>query len=172
MQHRNCSKASSTTAQRPIYGWVNRHHVFTPPSFQILAFNQILRHLLQSLGVVLYVLVCGALPFDGQTLHSLRTRVLNGKFRIPYFMSNGKPRIFTFFFPTPTFELIMGVRTDCEHLIRHMLVVDPDKRLSIDQIQSHKWMMGAGLDRNPSSLVNQLPLVNHDGKCLLCFFFW
>lgn len=45
---------------------------------------------LQSLGVVLYVLVCGALPFDGSTLHSLRNRVLAGKFRIPYFMSSGK----------------------------------------------------------------------------------
>ena len=46
----------------------------------------------QSLGVVLYVLVCGALPFDGSTLHSLRDRVLSGRFRIPYFMSEGKRR--------------------------------------------------------------------------------
>ncbi|KAG8195836.1 hypothetical protein JTE90_008531 [Oedothorax gibbosus] len=70
-----------------------------------------------SLGVVLYVLVCGALPFDGSTLHSLRSRVLAGKFRIPYFMSS-----------------------ECEHLIRHMLIVDPAKRLSIDQILKHKWV--------------------------------
>lgn len=44
---------------------------------------------LQSLGVVLYVLVCGALPFDGSTLQNLRARVLSGKFRIPFFMSTG-----------------------------------------------------------------------------------
>lgn len=44
----------------------------------------------QSLGVVLYVLVCGALPFDGSTLQNLRARVLSGKFRIPFFMSTGK----------------------------------------------------------------------------------
>lgn len=44
----------------------------------------------QSLGVVLYVLVCGALPFDGNTLQNLRARVLSGKFRIPFFMSTGK----------------------------------------------------------------------------------
>lgn len=44
----------------------------------------------QSLGVVLYVLVCGALPFDGSTLQSLRNRVLSGKFRVPFFMSTGK----------------------------------------------------------------------------------
>lgn len=43
----------------------------------------------QSLGVVLYVLVCGALPFDGSTLQCMRNRVMAGKFRIPYFMSAG-----------------------------------------------------------------------------------
>lgn len=41
------------------------------------------------MGVVLYVLVCGALPFDGPTLPILRQRVLEGRFRIPYFMSEG-----------------------------------------------------------------------------------
>lgn len=39
--------------------------------------------------MVLYVLVCGALPFDGPTLPILRQRVLEGRFRIPYFMSEG-----------------------------------------------------------------------------------
>jgi len=45
------------------------------------------------MGVVLYVLVCGALPFDGETLPDLKRCVLNGKFRIPYFMSSGKSGI-------------------------------------------------------------------------------
>ena len=49
---------------------------------------------LQSLGVVLYVLVCGALPFDGSTLQNLRARVLSGKFRIPFFMSTGTTSAF------------------------------------------------------------------------------
>uniref|UniRef100_A0A9J7ZLH0 non-specific serine/threonine protein kinase n=2 Tax=Cyprinus carpio TaxID=7962 RepID=A0A9J7ZLH0_CYPCA len=70
-----------------------------------------------SLGVVLYVLVCGALPFDGSTLQNLRARVLSGKFRIPFFMS-----------------------TDCEYLIRHMLILEPSRRLSMEQICKNKWM--------------------------------
>ncbi|XP_034943750.1 serine/threonine-protein kinase SIK2-like [Chelonus insularis] len=72
-----------------------------------------------SLGVVLYVLVCGALPFDGSTLQSLRDRVLSGRFSIPYFMS-----------------------TDCENLIRKMLVLEPAKRYTIPQIKRHRWLIG------------------------------
>ncbi|XP_057177139.1 serine/threonine-protein kinase SIK2a [Triplophysa rosa] len=71
-----------------------------------------------SMGVVLYVLVCGALPFDGPSLPVLRQRVLEGRFRIPYFMSE-----------------------DCEHLIRKMLVLDPSRRLSLSQIKEHRWMV-------------------------------
>ncbi|ELU06853.1 hypothetical protein CAPTEDRAFT_183356, partial [Capitella teleta] len=75
-----------------------------------------------SLGVVLYVLVCGALPFDGHNLQTLRDKVLCGRFRIPYFMS-----------------------TECEGLIRRMLVLEPKKRFTITQIKTHKWMlMGEG----------------------------
>jgi serine/threonine-protein kinase SIK3 len=70
-----------------------------------------------SLGVVLYVLVCGALPFDGATLHDLRSVVISGKFRIPFFMSQ-----------------------ECEHLLRHMLVVEPEKRFTLKQIAKHKWL--------------------------------
>lgn len=51
--------------------------------------NVVILVFFQSLGVVLYVLVCGALPFDGSTLQSLRDRVLSGRFRIPFFMSTG-----------------------------------------------------------------------------------
>ncbi|XP_036284215.1 serine/threonine-protein kinase SIK3 isoform X5 [Pipistrellus kuhlii] len=83
-----------------------------------------------SLGVVLYVLVCGALPFDGSTLQNLRARVLSGKFRIPFFMS-----------------------TECEHLIRHMLVLDPSKRLSMEQICKHKWMKLGDSDPNFDRLI-------------------
>ncbi|XP_013793398.2 serine/threonine-protein kinase SIK3-like, partial [Limulus polyphemus] len=85
-----------------------------------------------SLGVVLYVLVCGALPFDGSTLQSLRTRVLAGKIRIPFFMS-----------------------TECEHLIRHMLIVDPQKRFTIQQIIEHKWMQQGGPYPEFETLIEQ-----------------
>lgn len=70
-----------------------------------------------SLGVVLYVLVCGSLPFDGENLAALRERVCAGRFRVPFYMS-----------------------TECENLIKKMLVVDPSKRPTCKQIQQHKWI--------------------------------
>ena len=39
--------------------------------------------------MVLYVMVCGALPFDGSNLQDLRARVLAGRFRTPFYMSDG-----------------------------------------------------------------------------------
>ncbi|XP_070551724.1 serine/threonine-protein kinase SIK2-like [Ptychodera flava] len=92
-----------------------------------------------SLGVVLYVLVCGALPFDGNSLQQLKERVLAGRFRIPFFMS-----------------------TECEQLIRRMLVIDPAKRYTIDQIKRHKWMLMDG--GPPRSLVCDVPPVSQPGE--------
>ncbi|GAB6027427.1 hypothetical protein CHUAL_001693 [Chamberlinius hualienensis] len=96
-----------------------------------------------SLGVVLYVLVCGALPFDGHTLQSLRTRVLAGKFRVPFFMS-----------------------TDCEHLIRHMLVVDPDKRVNIQQVLKHKWILMGGEDAEFDQVLNEYNYNNEEEELI------
>lgn len=91
-----------------------------------------------SLGVVLYVLVCGALPFDGHNLHMLKERVLSGRFRIPFFMSEG-----------------------CEELIRKMLVLNPSRRLTINQIKSHPWMVADG--EQPKS-APQSPIPGYNAK--------
>ncbi|CAH2061951.1 unnamed protein product, partial [Iphiclides podalirius] len=70
-----------------------------------------------SLGVILYTLVSGSLPFDGSTLRELRERVLRGKYRIPFYMS-----------------------TDCENLLKKFLVLNPAKRASLENIMRDKWM--------------------------------
>ncbi|XP_058269146.1 MAP/microtubule affinity-regulating kinase 4 isoform X1 [Hemibagrus wyckioides] len=70
-----------------------------------------------SLGVILYTLVSGSLPFDGQNLKELRERVLSGKYRVPFYMS-----------------------TDCESILRRFLVLNPAKRCTLEQIMKDKWM--------------------------------
>uniref|UniRef100_A0A8C1SA90 non-specific serine/threonine protein kinase n=1 Tax=Cyprinus carpio TaxID=7962 RepID=A0A8C1SA90_CYPCA len=70
-----------------------------------------------SLGVILYTLVSGSLPFDGQNLKELRERVLRGKYRVPFYMS-----------------------TDCESILRRFLVLNPTKRCTLEQIMKDKWI--------------------------------
>ncbi|KAG7511045.1 MAP microtubule affinity-regulating kinase 3 isoform X8 [Solea senegalensis] len=77
-----------------------------------------------SLGVILYTLVSGSLPFDGQNLKELRERVLRGKYRIPFYMS-----------------------TDCENLLKRFLVLNPSKRGTLEQIMRDRWI-NTGFDED------------------------
>lgn len=77
-----------------------------------------------SLGVILYTLVSGSLPFDGQNLKELRERVLRGKYRIPFYMS-----------------------TDCENLLKRFLVLNPIKRGTLEQIMKDRWI-NSGFDED------------------------
>lgn len=70
-----------------------------------------------SLGVNLYVLVCGVLPFKPTDLVNLYDKVLKGEYEVPGFMS-----------------------AECADLISKMLVVDPKKRLTITEIMEHPWV--------------------------------
>ncbi|XP_036818556.1 MAP/microtubule affinity-regulating kinase 3 isoform X14 [Oncorhynchus mykiss] len=76
-----------------------------------------------SLGVILYTLVSGSLPFDGQNLKELRERVLRGKYRIPFYMS-----------------------TDCENLLKRFLVLNPAKRGTLEQIMKDRWINAGSED--------------------------
>ncbi|VDK28075.1 unnamed protein product [Gongylonema pulchrum] len=73
-----------------------------------------------SCGVILYALLVGALPFDDDNLRNLLEKVKKGVFHIPHF-----------------------VPADCQNLLRAMIEVDPQKRLSLGDVFKHPWVAGS-----------------------------
>ncbi|KAF1800640.1 hypothetical protein FB192DRAFT_1473040 [Mucor lusitanicus] len=69
-----------------------------------------------SCGVILYALLTGHLPFDDENIRQLLKKVKSGKYIMPD-----------------------NISRSAQDLIRRILVVDPSKRLNMQQIMSHPW---------------------------------
>lgn len=69
-----------------------------------------------SLGVILYAMVCGYLPFEDPNTNKLYKKILACDYLIPGFI-------------TP----------QSKDLIKKILNTDPNKRLKIEQIRQHEW---------------------------------
>ncbi|KAG8126535.1 putative Non-specific serine-threonine protein [Naja naja] len=91
-----------------------------------------------SLGVILYTLVSGSLPFDGQNLKELRERVLRGKYRIPFYMS-----------------------TDCENLLKRFLVLNPTKRGTLEKEKTYLDIM-VGMGYSQEEIQESLSKMKYD----------
>ncbi|KAH8666391.1 hypothetical protein BX600DRAFT_380433 [Xylariales sp. PMI_506] len=70
-----------------------------------------------SFGIVLYVLVCGKVPFDDQSMPALHAKIKKGLVDYPGWLSN-----------------------ECRHLLSRMLVTDPKLRASMHEVMNHPWM--------------------------------
>ncbi|KAH6688229.1 kinase-like domain-containing protein [Verticillium dahliae] len=84
-----------------------------------------------SFGIVLYVLVCGKVPFDDQSMPALHAKIKKGLVDYPNWLSS-----------------------DCKHLLSRMLVTDPKQRAAMPEVMSHPWML-KGYGSPPD---NYLPL--------------
>ncbi|XP_059204501.1 serine/threonine-protein kinase BRSK2-like isoform X4 [Centropristis striata] len=72
-----------------------------------------------SCGVILFALLVGALPFDHDNLRQLLEKVKSGVFHMPHF-----------------------IPPDCQALLKGMIEVNSDKRLTLEAIQKHAWYQG------------------------------
>jgi carbon catabolite-derepressing protein kinase len=71
-----------------------------------------------SCGVILYVLLCGRLPFDDEYIPTLFKKIAQGRFQIPSYLSQGAVK-----------------------LIQKMLVVSPVTRITVQEIRQDPWFM-------------------------------
>ncbi|KAL6730606.1 hypothetical protein Aduo_001568 [Ancylostoma duodenale] len=84
-----------------------------------------------SLGVILFMLVCGRLPFQEANDSETLTKILDCRYTTPEHLSNA-----------------------CKNLIQRMLVRDPSKRAGLAEIVSNPWVMAG--DRGHAAA---LPLI-------------
>ncbi|GAA6000382.1 uncharacterized protein JCM10292_001486 [Rhodotorula paludigena] len=71
-----------------------------------------------SFGIVLYVLVCGKVPFDDQSMPALHAKIKRGQVEYPTWLS-----------------------AECKHLLSRMLVTVPAQRATLTEVLNHPWIV-------------------------------
>jgi len=99
-----------------------------------------------SLGVILYILLCGFPPFYADNNTKLFQKIMAGDFQ----------------FLQPYWDPISD---SAKELIKKMIVVDPAKRLSAEDVMKHPWILGhTASDRDLTSALTSLKKTNKEGK--------
>lgn len=84
-----------------------------------------------SFGIVLYVLVCGKVPFDDQSMPQLHAKIKKGHVDYPPWLS-----------------------AECRGLIHRMLQTDPAQRITLGEIMNHSWLT-KGFNSPPENYLPQ-----------------
>ncbi|KAM4821424.1 SNF-related serine/threonine-protein kinase isoform 1-T5 [Thomomys bottae] len=88
-----------------------------------------------SLGVILFMLVCGQPPFQEANDSETLTMIMDCRYTVPSHVSR-----------------------ECKDLITRMLQRDPKRRASLEEIENHPWLQG--VDPSPATKYN-IPLVSY-----------
>lgn len=96
-----------------------------------------------SLGILLYELLTGSTPFRARTPEEIFSKIKEGKVRFP-----------------KSFPIL------AKDLVKRMLQIDPEKRLSIEMVLEHSWLLSHTPLRPTAELVTtkvELPSVPDEG---------
>lgn len=75
-----------------------------------------------SLGVILYICLVGFPPFSEENSKlTMEQQIIQGVYDFPY-------------------DYWSSISTDAVDLIKKLMCVDPDKRISLEQVLEHKWL--------------------------------
>ncbi|XP_018407930.1 PREDICTED: maternal embryonic leucine zipper kinase [Nanorana parkeri] len=94
-----------------------------------------------SMGVLMYALMCGYLPFDDDNVMVLYKKIMRGKYDIPRWLSPGSVL-----------------------LLSQMLQVDPKKRISVKHLLNHPWLLQGY--NCPIEWYSKCPLGYMDEDCI------
>jgi serine/threonine protein kinase len=86
-----------------------------------------------SMGVILFALLCGYLPFDQKDVKELYKHIAHGTYDIPSKMPAG-----------------------ARHLIQRMICVDPRRRATLEEVRNDPWL-NQGFPELPRSLLPERP---------------
>ena len=90
---------------------------------------------LWSIGVILYVMLSGRPPFDGSTEDEILAKVKIGKFEFRE-------------------EYWADKSSDVQDLIKRLIEVDPEKRISAKDAINHKWIKTKIKQKFDKKLIN------------------
>ncbi|KAH0940463.1 hypothetical protein HID58_000100 [Brassica napus] len=93
-----------------------------------------------SCGVTLYVMLVGAYPFedpdDPRNIRKTIQRILSVHYTIPDYVR---------------------ISSECKHLLSRIFVADPDKRITVPEIEEHSWFL-----KNPGPVISDKNIVEDE----------
>eukprot|EP00164_Ancoracysta_twista_P005824 GFYU01008010.1.p1 GENE.GFYU01008010.1~~GFYU01008010.1.p1 ORF type:complete len:457 (+),score=114.99 GFYU01008010.1:383-1753(+) len=92
-------------------------------------------------GVILYILLAGYQPFDGRTDHDINEATKAGRYSF-----RSRPW--------------KQVSNDAKGLIKSLLQIDPEKRLTASQVLQHPWILGNAPDEELEGTMDEIVKFN------------
>lgn len=96
-----------------------------------------------SLGIILYVMLCGKVPFDDESARELQNKIKTAKYS----------------FNVP-------ISKDAEKLITSMITVDPSERITLEKLMKSKWINIGYPDSLESYAGKRFPLTRLNEECI------